>query len=283
MNNLDLVLKKNKYNQINPQTEVCVGGSVFGKEFTVIAGPCAVESEEQLMITAEGVKKAGATILRGGVYKPRTSPYAFQGLGERGLEYLRKVGEIHDLPIITEVVDTRAVALMAESVDILQIGARNMQNYSLLQEVGKTKKPVLLKRGMNATIAEWLNAAEYILKAGNPNVILCERGIRTFENYTRNTLDLSAVAVVKNLSHLPVIVDPSHAAGRADLIAPLSLAALMVGADGLIIEVHPEPTKALSDAEQQLTISEFDSLMQQIKAANNCYQKFKALDASDYA
>ncbi len=246
---------------ITPKTQIKIGNLTIGRDFLVIAGPCSVESEEQIMKAARSVKEAGANMLRGGTYKPRTSPYSFQGLGRIGLQYLSKAGLETGLPIITEVTDTRDVYLIGEYADVLQIGTRNMQNYSLLVEVGKIKKPVLLKRGMNATIEEWLNSAEYIMNAGNPDVILCERGIRTFETYTRNTLDLSAVAVVKGLSHLPVVVDPSHATGRADLIIPMSLSAVMANCDGLEIEVHPSPAEALSDKEQQLTPEQFKTLM----------------------
>lgn len=246
---------------ITPKTQIKIGNLTIGRDFLVIAGPCSVESEEQIIKAARSVKEAGANMLRGGTYKPRTSPYSFQGLGRIGLQYLSKAGLETGLPIITEVTDTRDVYLIGEYADVLQIGTRNMQNYSLLVEVGKIKKPVLLKRGMNATIEEWLNSAEYIMNAGNPDVILCERGIRTFETYTRNTLDLSAVAVVKGLSHLPVVVDPSHATGRADLIIPMSLSAVMAGCDGLEIEVHPSPAEALSDKEQQLTPEQFKTLM----------------------
>ena len=235
------------------KTKIRVGDVTIGEEFVVIAGPCSVESEEQVMEAARLAKAAGTNILRGGAYKPRTSPYSFQGLGRVGLSYLRRAGDAYGLPIITEVVDTRDVYLVAEYTDILQIGARNMQNFTLLQEVGKCDKPVLLKRGMNATIEEWLNCAEYILNGGNKNVILCERGIRTYETYTRNTLDLSAVAALKELTHLPVFVDPSHATGRREMIKPMSLAAVISGCDGLEIEMHPNPAVALSDAEQQLT------------------------------
>lgn len=260
MKDLKLVMAKN-HDIINPKTEIKIGNITVGRDFLVIAGPCSVESEEQIMQAARSVKEAGANMLRGGTYKPRTSPYSFQGLGRIGLQYLSKAGLETGLPIITEVTDTRDVYLIGEYADVLQIGTRNMQNYSLLVEVGKIKKPVLLKRGMNATIEEWLNSAEYIMNAGNPDVILCERGIRTFETYTRNTLDLSAVAVVKGLSHLPVVVDPSHATGRADLILPMSLSAVMAGCDGLEIEVHPSPAEALSDKEQQLTPGQFKTLM----------------------
>ncbi len=269
MKNLELVLRKNKY---QATTELTIKDVHFGRGFTVIAGPCSVESQDQIRQTAAAVKAAGAQVLRGGVYKPRTSPYAFQGLGKEGLQYLQAAGDEFAMPIITEVVDTRDVEWIVECADILQVGARNMQNFSLLVEIGKTKKPVLLKRAMNATIAEWLNAAEYILKAGNPNVILCERGIRTHENYTRNTLDISAVAVAKQLTHLPVLVDPSHAGGRAELIEPLALSAIMAGADGLMIEVHPEPSQALSDAQQQLNLEQFAELMQKIEKTSDFYR-----------
>ena len=257
---MDINLKKmklvsafNEDGSLKDKTKFKVGNVNVGEEFTVIAGPCSVESEEQIMEAARLAKEAGANILRGGAYKPRTSPYSFQGLGRVGLHYLREAGDAYGLPIITEVVDTRDVYLVAEYTDILQIGARNMQNFTLLTEVGKCDKPVLLKRGMNATIEEWLNCAEYILSGGNNKVILCERGIRTFETFTRNTLDLSAVTAVKELTHLPVFVDPSHATGRREMIKPMSLSAVIAGCDGLEIEMHPNPDVALSDAEQQLT------------------------------
>ncbi|MDI6688962.1 MAG: 3-deoxy-7-phosphoheptulonate synthase [Actinomycetota bacterium] len=239
--------------------------SMGGGSFTVIAGPCSVESEEQVLITAKAVKRAGASILRGGAFKPRTSPYSFQGLGEDGLKILAKARGETGLPIVTEVMDTRDIDLVAEYADILQIGARNMQNFLLLKAVGEQPKPILLKRGFSNTIEELLMAAEYIVKAGNEDVILCERGIRTFETYTRNTLDLSAVPVVKNLSHLPVVVDPCHATGRSDLIEPLSLAALSVGADGIMVEVHPHPEEALCDGPQSLTLDAFNNMMRKIK------------------
>lgn len=247
------------------RTEIQIGDITVGRDFLVIAGPCSVESEEQIISAAWAVKKAGANILRGGAYKPRSSPYSFQGLGRCGLEYLAKAGHAVGLPVITEVTDTRDVFLISEYADVLQIGTRNMQNFSLLVEVGKTRKPVLLKRGMYSTIEEWLNCAEYILKEGNPNVILCERGIRTIEKYTRNTLDLSAVASLKNITHLPVVVDPSHATGRSDLVGPMSVSSIMAGCDGLEIEVHPSPGDALSDAEQQLAPDEFSDLMGDIR------------------
>ncbi|HAG69918.1 MAG TPA: 3-deoxy-7-phosphoheptulonate synthase [Lachnospiraceae bacterium] len=247
------------------RTEFKVSDITVGRDFLVIAGPCSVESEEQVMKAAEIVKKAGANMLRGGAYKPRTSPYSFQGLGRVGLQYLKKAGDAFGLPIVTEVTDTRDVFLISEYADVLQIGTRNMQNYSLLVEVGRCGRPVLLKRGMNATIEEWLNCAEYIMKEGNHDVILCERGIRTVETYTRNTLDLSAVAALKELTHLPVVVDPSHATGRAEMIGPMSLSAVMAGCDGLEIEVHPSPKDALSDSAQQLDEEGFDALMEKVR------------------
>ncbi len=220
--------------------------------FTFIAGPCAVETPQQTLEAAEMAKAAGATLLRGGAFKPRTSPYAFQGLGVRGLEILADVREVTGLPVVTEVVDARDVAVVAEHADMLQIGTRNAANFGLLQAVGEAGKPVLLKRGMTATIEEWLMAAEYIAQRGNLDVVLCERGIRTFEPATRNTLDISAVPVIQAASHLPIIIDPSHAAGRKDLVVPLSRAAIAVGADGIIVDVHPEPEKALCDGPQAL-------------------------------
>lgn len=233
--------------------------------FTFMAGPCAVETPEQTLAAAQMAKGAGATILRGGAYKPRTSPYAFQGLGVRGLEILAEVGQATGLPVVTEVVDARDVAVVAEHADMLQIGTRNMANFGLLQAVGRAGKPVLLKRGMTATIEEWLMAAEYIAQRGNLDVVLCERGIRTFEPATRNTLDISAVPVVQATSHLPVIVDPSHAAGRKDLVVPLSRAAVAVGADGIIVDVHPEPETALCDGPQALLGNELRELAQAVR------------------
>jgi len=247
------------------KTIVEAGGVRLGQDFTVIAGPCAVESEDQVIRTAVAVKAAGATMLRGGAFKPRTSPYSFQGLGLKGLKILDKARRETGLPIVTEVIDTRDVSWVGEYADVLQIGARNMQNFSLLREAGKSGKPVLLKRGMYSTLEEWLNCAEYILAEGNPNVILCERGIRTFETYTRNTLDLSIVPSVKAVSHLPILVDPSHGTGVLALIEPMSLAAVAAGADGLEIEVHVDPSSALSDKDQQLTPEAFASLMEKIK------------------
>jgi 3-deoxy-7-phosphoheptulonate synthase len=231
---------------------------------TVIAGPCSVESRDQLMATAESVAAAGATILRGGAFKPRTSPYAFQGLGIEALRYLLEARDRTGLPTITEVMEPNQVDIVAEYADILQIGTRNMQNYSLLNAVGRVARPVMLKRGFGATIEEFLMAAEYIVAAGNPNVILCERGIRTFETYTRNTMDLAAVPVLHQLTHLPVIVDPSHATGKRWLVRPLALGGVAVGADGIMVEVHPDPDSALSDSEQQLDFAAFAALMRDL-------------------
>lgn len=234
---------------------------IGGKKLTVIAGPCAVENREQLLAAAQAVRRSGANVLRGGAYKPRTSPYSFQGLEEEGLCLLAEVGAETGLATITEVVDEQSLITAARYVDILQIGARNMQNFRLLRLAGQIGKPVLLKRGLSATVEEWLMAAEYIVSAGNGEVILCERGIRTFEDSTRNTLDLSAVALAKKLTHLPVIVDPSHATGKRELVAAMSRAAVAAGADGLIIEVHPDPEAALCDGPQSLDPGEFDGLM----------------------
>ncbi|RCX13256.1 3-deoxy-D-arabinoheptulosonate-7-phosphate synthase [Anaerobacterium chartisolvens] len=236
------------------------GVKIGGKELVMMAGPCAVESREQIMEAAFAVKKSGAQFLRGGAFKPRTSPYAFQGLEEEGLKLLKEAKDATGLLIISEVTSEKAVETADKYVDMFQIGARNVQNFQLLREVGRSQKPVLYKRGPSTTIDEWLNAAEYIMSEGNHNVILCERGIRTFETATRNTLDISAVPVVKTSSHLPIIVDPSHAAGKSQYILPLSKAAIAAGADGLIIEVHPNPRCALSDAAQQLKPDDFNNL-----------------------
>jgi 3-deoxy-7-phosphoheptulonate synthase len=246
-------------------TVVTVGDiQIGGGQVQVMAGPCAVESREQLMESAMAVKAAGATILRGGAFKPRTSPYSFQGLEEEGLKILAEAREATGLYIVTEVMDASTLPLVAEYADILQIGARNMQNFFLLRQVARVDKPILLKRSPSATIEEWLMAAEYILDGGNRQVILCERGIRTFENYTRNTLDLTAVPVLKHLSHLPVIVDPSHAIGKWRYVTPMAKAAVAVGADGLLIEVHPNPARALCDGPQSLTPDNFAVLMREI-------------------
>ena len=251
----------------HPQnTVVNVDGiPVGGTQFCVMAGPCSVESEEQLLTTARAVKAAGATILRGGAYKPRTSPYEFQGLGKEGLRLLNIAKKETGLKIITEVLSEFDVEHVAETADILQIGARNTQNFRLLIEAARTMKPIMLKRGLSERIEEWLLAAEYILSHGNPNVLLCERGIRTFETYTRNTLDLAAVAIAKKESHLPVIVDPSQGCGRADLVKILCRGAIAMGADGIIIEVHPNPAEALSDGQQQVDFAGFSELMTEVQ------------------
>ena len=246
-------------------TTIKVGDVVLGGDkLAIIAGPCAVESERQILDTAKAVRAAGACILRGGAFKPSTSPYQFRGLGKQGLEMLAMARAETGLPFITEVLTPQDVELVAEYTDILQVGARNMQNFNLLDEVGKINKPVMLKRGMSATIQEWLLSAEYILSQGNRQLILCERGIRTFETYTRNTLDISAIPIIKKLSHLPVIGDPSHGTGKWYLVTPLALAAVAAGADGLIIEVHPNPDQALKDGAQSLTFENFEQLMQQV-------------------
>ena len=240
------------------------GVKIGGNEVVVMAGPCAVESLEQLREAAAAVKKCGAKFLRGGAFKPRTSPYDFQGLGEDGLKLLRKVADEFNLRVVTEIVDKDDIEIFSKYADILQVGARNMQNFQMLKALGKCSKPILLKRGLSATISEWLNAAEYIMNGGNEQVIFCERGIRTYETFTRNTLDLSAVAAVKELSHLPIVVDPSHGTGRWKMVAPMARAALAAGADGLIIEVHPHPEKALSDGDQSLTPEAFKELMESL-------------------
>jgi 3-deoxy-7-phosphoheptulonate synthase len=254
--------------QTHPQdTVVEVGGvAIGGESFVVIAGPCSVESAEQMLCTARYVQQAGAAILRGGAFKPRTSPYSFQGLGEKGLKLLARAREETGLPVVTEVMDPEHLELVARHADILQVGARNVQNFPLLKKVGRTGKPVLLKRGLMTRIDEFLMAAEYVLAEGNPRVILCERGIRTFETATRNTLDLSAVCVLKERTHLPVIVDPSHAAGDRRFVEPLARAAMAVGADGIMVEVHCKPEEALCDGKQSLSPEQFGRLMDQIKA-----------------
>lgn len=258
----------------NPTTVTLKNGVTIGAdEFVVMAGPCSVESEEQLRIIATQVKESGAKILRGGVFKPRTSPYAFQGLGIEGLKLMRKVADELGLAIVTELMSTEHLEEFVKYVDIIQIGARNMQNFDLLKAVGKTNVPVLLKRGLSSTIEEWLMSAEYILANGNDQVILCERGIRTFEKYTRNTLDISAVLAIKELSHLPVIIDPSHAAGRWEMIESLSLASLAVGADGLIVEVHHQPELALSDGAQSLKPKKFDHMMKRLEELSTVMDK----------
>ncbi len=239
--------------------------TIGGKEVAIIAGPCTVESEEQTIITAIAVEKAGANILRGGAFKPRTSPYSFQGHGVEGLRILDLARQETGLAICTEVMDTRQVEVVYQYADILQVGTRNMQNYNLLSEVGKTDKPILLKRGMSSTIKEWLMSAEYIMAEGNHNVILCERGIRTYETATRNTLDITAIPVIKDLSHLPIIIDPSHACGKRSYVASLSRASIACGADGLLIEVHHDPEEAMVDGEQSLTPEQFDNLMNEMR------------------
>jgi 3-deoxy-7-phosphoheptulonate synthase len=239
--------------------------SFGGDKIIVIAGPCSIESEEQLMTIAREVKKAGAKVLRGGAFKPRTSPYSFQGMGEEGLRLIKAVGEELEMPTISEVMENSQVDMMAGYVDILQVGARNMQNFALLRELGKIKKPILLKRGMSATIEELLMAAEYVMSGGNYQVILCERGIRTFENYTRNTMDITAIPVTKKLSHLPIIADPSHGTGIRDKVSPMARAAVAAGADGLMIEVHHDPDHALSDGAQSLFPAQFMRLMEELE------------------
>lgn len=247
-------------------SKVKVGSvEIGGNSLVIMSGPCAVESKEQLLATAHAIKKAGAQILRGGAYKPRTSPYAFQGLEEEGLKYMKEAREETGLPVICEVTSLNAIEAAVKYVDMLQIGARNMQNFYLLKEAGKTGLPVLLKRGLSATIDEWLNASEYIIAEGNPNVVLCERGIRTFETATRNTLDISAVPVIKEKSHLPIIVDPSHATGVRAYVKSLSMAAVAAGADGLMIETHPNPSCALSDGPQSLTFEQFEELAKSVQ------------------
>jgi 3-deoxy-7-phosphoheptulonate synthase len=247
-------------------TLISIGRVTIGSDqLALMAGPCAIEGEEQAFLTAAAVARAGATVMRGGAYKPRTSPYAFQGLGEEGLRIMRRAADAHGLAVVSEVMDSQQVGLVARYADILQIGARNMQNYALLREVGHADRPVLLKRGLAATIEEWLMAAEHVMSQGNAQVILCERGIRTFETYTRNTLDLNAIPVVKELSHLPVIVDPSHGTGIRNKVAPMARAAIAAGADGLIIEVHHDADHALSDGAQSLYPAQFDELVNQIR------------------
>ena len=239
--------------------------TIGGDGFSIVAGPCSVESREQILQSATFLKGCGVNFLRGGTFKPRTSPYAFQGLGREGLEYMKEAAEATGMAIITEVPSLKTLEIAMDYVDVFQIGARNMSSFELLKEVGKTEKPVVLKRGLSATIDEWLNAAEYIMTEGNPNVILCERGIRTFETSTRNTLDISAVPVIRQKSHLPILVDPSHAAGVREYIPALCRAALAVGADGIMVEVHPQPSKALSDGAQSLEYEQFQSILQVLK------------------
>uniref|UniRef100_A0A7C5UUR9 3-deoxy-7-phosphoheptulonate synthase n=1 Tax=Ignisphaera aggregans TaxID=334771 RepID=A0A7C5UUR9_9CREN len=254
-------------NEFKEKTIININGvEIGGKRIAIVAGPCAVESEEQIVEIAKAVKRAGAHMLRGGAFKPRTSPYSFQGLGEEGLKMLKKASEITGLPIVTEIMDVRDIDVINRYADMIQIGARNSQNFTLLREVGKLRKPVLLKRGFGMTVEEWILAAEYILLEGNGDVVLCERGIRTFEKSTRFTLDIAGFAVAKTMTHLPIAVDPSHPAGRRDIVEPLALAAIAAGADMLIIEVHINPEKALSDSEQQLDVKAFENIMKKAKA-----------------
>ena len=248
------------------KTVVSIGDlRIGGDEVIVVAGPCSAETEEQVEAAAAAVSKAGAKMLRGGAFKPRSSPYSFQGLGEEGLRFLREAADRHNLKLVSEVMDLSQIELMLKYVDMLQVGARNMQNFTLLRELGKTQTPVLLKRGISATIEEWLLSAEYVLSGGNANVVLCERGIRTFESYTRNTLDISAIPVIHKLSHLPIVADPSHGTGIRDKVAPMARAAVAAGADGLIIEVHPDPDQALSDGAQSLFPEQFERLMSEVR------------------
>ncbi|CAN5248478.1 3-deoxy-7-phosphoheptulonate synthase [soil metagenome] len=270
-NNLQATEPKNAHSLVSieakTQTIVRVKNvKIGGNEAIVIAGPCSVESREQVVSTALAIKDSGAVMLRGGAYKPRTSPYDFQGLGVEGLQLLREAGEISGLPIVTEVMSEEDTEIICEYADMLQVGARNMQNFALLRKLARTNKPILLKRGASATVKEWLSAAEYLLHGGNENVVLCERGIKTFDNSLRNTLDLASVALIKEMTHLPVIVDPSHATGKRSLISATAKAAIAVGADGVIIEVHPQPEVALSDSAQQLTFQGFSDLMENLQS-----------------
>lgn len=262
--------------KFHPQsTIVTVGDAKIGAPdaFTVMAGPCSVESKEQILTVAKSVMESGAKILRGGAYKPRTSPYSFQGLELEGLELLKEAKRETGLPIVTEIISPALVETFENDVDLIQVGARNMQNFDLLKELGKCTKPILLKRGLSSTIEEWLMSAEYIMAGGNTNIILCERGIRTFETYTRNTLDLSAIPAVKKLSHLPVVVDPSHSAGMSWMVEPLSLAAMAVGADGIIVEVHNDPKAALCDGAQSLDLDQYKGLMTKLNAMSGHFGK----------
>lgn len=241
------------------------GRTIGGSELAVMAGPCSIESEEQLLLIGQAVKASGAQFLRGGAFKPRTSPYSFQGLGEKGLQYLQRVGQVCDLITVSEVMDGDQIELVASYSDVLQIGARNMQNFTLLKKLGSVKNPILLKRGMSATYQDLLMSAEYIISAGNPNVILCERGIRTFETYSRNTLDLAAVPILRQLSHLPIIVDPSHGTGIRKMVSPMARAAVAAGADGIMVEIHPDPDKAFSDADQTLSLEQYQAMMDDLR------------------
>ena len=259
-----------KYHPDDSVIDLGGGVTVGGRKLAIIAGPCSVESREQMVGVAQAVKEAGAAAMRGGAYKPRTSPYSFQGKGVEGIRLLLDAKAATGMPIVTELMSSDQLPMFEEAVDVIQIGARNMQNFDLLKKVGRTKKPILLKRGLSATIEEWLMSAEYIMSEGNPNVILCERGIRTFETYTRNTLDLSAVLAVKQLSHLPVVVDPSHACGRAWMVEKMAMAAVAAGADGLIIEVHNDPAHALCDGAQSITPAQFRSTMDKLSSIAAC-------------
>ena len=259
-----------KYHPDDSVIDMGGGVRMGGGRLVVIAGPCSVESESQMVGVAKAVKASGAAAMRGGAYKPRTSPYSFQGKGEEGIRLLQEAKQATGMPIVTELMSSDQLPLFLEAVDVIQIGARNMQNFDLLKKVGRTRKPILLKRGLSATIEEWLMSAEYIMSEGNPNVILCERGIRTFETYTRNTLDLSAVLAVKALSHLPVVVDPSHACGRAWMVEGMAMAAVAAGADGLIIEVHNDPAHALCDGAQSITPEQFEALMGKVRSVAAC-------------
>ena len=259
-----------KYHPDDTLVELGKGAQVGGKKLAVIAGPCSVESEGQIVEVAKAVQAAGASALRGGAFKPRTSPYAFQGMGNDGIRLLQEARAVTGLPIVTEIMSTDNVEMFEMCVDVIQVGARNMQNFDLLKQLGKTTKPILLKRGLSSTIEEWLMSAEYIMAGGNEQVILCERGIRTFETFTRNTLDLSAVLAVKQLSHLPVVVDPSHACGKAWMVERMSLAAVAAGADGLIIEVHNDPPHALCDGAQSITPEQFTGLMEKLRTLAPC-------------
>ena len=259
-----------KYHPDDSLVDLGGGALVGGKQLAVIAGPCSVESQAQIVAVAKAVQAAGAAALRGGAFKPRTSPYAFQGMGNDGIRLLQEAKAVTDLPIVTEIMSTDNVEMFEMCVDVIQVGARNMQNFDLLKQLGKTTKPILLKRGLSSTIEEWLMSAEYIMAGGNERVILCERGIRTFETFTRNTLDLSAVLAVKQLSHLPVVVDPSHACGKAWMVEKMSLAAVAAGADGLIIEVHNDPPHALCDGAQSITPDQFAALMEKLRMLAPC-------------
>lgn len=261
--------KKNNKKIIDLGDGITIGDT----EFSVISGPCAVESEEQIELVAKTLSEMGIRVLRGGAYKPRTSPYTFQGLGLEGLKLLKSAGKRYNMKVVSEIMDPRDIDASYNFVDMFQIGSRNMQNYTLLKEVGRFDKPVLLKRGMAASIEEWLMAAEYIASEGNDNIILCERGIRTFEKYTRNTLDLSAVPIAKELTKLPIIVDPSHGTGRKELIRPITRATVAIGADGVMIEVHPNPCEALSDGEQSLNFEEIKNIITDIESIKNCIKR----------